>query len=131
MKKKISDHTWIKVLDDGRAFTLSNKRDSGLDTILWQAQERNWEYMPATVCGQKIIPYGSDNMLPSRLRDVLDGNNLGPGILERQMGLLFGQGVYLSRLAFEDGRILHNGWKTKRYNHGWKTGITSLISRAA
>lgn len=34
MKKKISDHTWIKVLDDGRAFTLSNKRDSGLDTIL-------------------------------------------------------------------------------------------------
>ena len=70
MKKKISDHTWIKVLDDGRAFTLSNKRDSGLDTILWQAQERNWEYMPATVCGQKIIPSlssaeasGSENLM--------------------------------------------------------------------
>lgn len=118
MKKKISDHTWIKVLDDGRAFTLSNKRDSGLDTILWQAQERNWEYMPATVCGQKIIPYGSDNMLPSRLRDVLDGNNLGPGILERQMGLLFGQGVFLSRLAFEDGKIIHQ-WLEDKEIQSW------------
>ena len=105
MKKKISEHTWIKVLDDGRAYTLSNMRGGGLDTILWQAQERNWEYMPQSVCGQKIIPYGSDNMLPSRLRDVLDANNLGPGILERQMGLLFGQGVYLAQLAFDGGTL--------------------------
>lgn len=118
MKAKISEHTWIKTLDDGRAFTLSNRRDSGLDAVLWQAQERNWEYMPHTVCGMKIVPYGSDNQLPVRLRDVLDSNNLGPGILERQMGLLFGQGVYLAQLAFENGQIVHR-WTEDREIQSW------------
>lgn len=116
--KKITPHTFAKHLDDGRVFTLSNSHGGGLDTILWEAQERNWEYMPHSVCGQKVIPYGFDNMLPSRLRDVLDSNNLAPGILERQMGLLYGQGVFLSRLSFENGRISHS-WEEDREIQDW------------
>ena len=53
--------------------------------------------------GFKIVPYGADNMLPSQLRDVINENNLAPGILERQMGLLYGQGPLLYELSFENG----------------------------
>ena len=116
--KQISSHAYAAHLEDGRVFTLANNRDSNLDTILWEAQERNWEYMPHSICGQRVVPYGYDNMLPSRLRDVLDANNLAPGILERQMGLLFGQGVYLSRLNFADGKIVHE-WVEDREIQAW------------
>ena len=91
--EKISDHTSVLRLNDGRAFALSNRRDGSLDSVFWMAQQRNWEQLPQTICGQKIVPFGHDNNLPVHLRDILDENNLGPGILERQMGLLYGQEI--------------------------------------
>lgn len=116
--KKISDHSYALHLEDGRCFTLSNRRDSSLDSLFWQAQDRNWEYLPHTIQGYRVIPYGIDNQLPTRLRDILDSNNLGPGILERQMGLLFGQGLYLSQLSFEGGKI-ERQWKEDREIMDW------------
>lgn len=115
---QISEHSYAAATEDGRVFTLSTTRDGGLDSLFWAARERNWEYMPQTVCGQKIVPYGSDNLLPSRLRDVMDSNNLGPGIIERQLGLLFGQGAYLNQLSFKDGEITHE-WKEDREIQSW------------
>ncbi len=116
--KKISNHSYALHLEDGRCFTLCNSRDSSLDSLFWETQDRNWEYLPQTIQGYRVIPYGIDNALPTRLRDILDANNLGPGILERQMGLLFGQGLYLSQISFENGKI-ERLWKEDREITDW------------
>ncbi len=116
--EKVSDNTHVLRLNDGRAFALSNRRDASLDTVFWMAQQRNWEKTPHTVCGEKVVPFGFDNNLPAHLRDILDENNLGPGILERQMGLLYGQGVFLNRLGYKDGEIVHL-WEEDRQIQEW------------
>lgn len=116
--KKISDHSYAMHLDDGRVFTLSNARSGSLESLFWRVSDRNWERTPHSVCGRKVVPYGSDNLLPSRLRDILDENNLAPGVLERQMGLLYGQGVYLGRLSFEKGEI-NRIWEEDKEIQAW------------
>lgn len=116
--EKISEHTHILTLNDGRAFALSNKKDTSLETVFWMAGQRNWETTWQTVCGQKIVPFGFDNNLPIHLRNILDENNLGPGILERQMGLLYGQGVFLNRLGYENGEIVHL-WEEDKEIQEW------------
>lgn len=116
--EKISEHSYALHLDDGRVYTLSNNMSGNVESLFWRVTDRNWEYMPQSICGRKIVPYGADNMLPTRLRDILDENNLGPGILERQMGLLFGQGVFLGRLSFEGGEI-NRIWEDDKEIQNW------------
>ncbi|MDD7454955.1 MAG: hypothetical protein PUK70_01695 [Bacteroidales bacterium] len=116
--KRISEHSYAAATGDGRVFTLSSAKGGNVESLFWATQARNWEYMPQYVAGQRIVPFGSDNMLPSHLRDVMDSNNLSPGIIERQMGLLFGQGAYLSRLVFAAGKISHE-WTDDKEIQSW------------
>ena len=104
---RISQHSYALTLDDGRVYTLSSGRYGGLDSLVWSVGGHNWELMPQVVGGYRVVPYGSDNRLPVRLRDIIGDNNLVPGILERQMGLLYGQGLFLGQRSFEDGKIVH------------------------
>ncbi len=135
---KISKHSYALALDDGRVYTLSNGHASGMDSLVWSAGSRNWELLPHTVGDYRIVPYGVDNRLPTHLRNMISDNNLVPGILERQMGLLFGQGVYLSQLAFVNGKIEHlwmedkeiqswlNSWDHESYIKGVMTDYLHL-----
>lgn len=104
--KKIGTNSYALHLNDGRVFTLSNRAGDDMTAMIWGVSDQSWEAFPYTVGGKRVIPYGRDNRLPSMLRDVLDSNNLAPGVLDRQLGLIFGQGVYLYRLVFKDGQIL-------------------------
>ena len=52
---------------------------------------RNWDDDPVSVAGERVVPWGKDNKR----------NNLGPGILDRKTGLLYGQGPALYRTAIE------------------------------
>ena len=61
---------------------------------------------PVTVCGVRVVPWGIDNNLPGYVRDLLDRNNLAPGILERETGLTYGQGPELYRKVSRDGEII-------------------------
>lgn len=106
--KQISDNSYALHLDDGRVFTLSNKRGDDMNSVLWSVgRSYNWEAVPQFVGDYRIVPYGQNNLLPSELRSTVDDNNLAPGIIERQLGLLFGQGVFLYQLAFDNGEIKH------------------------
>ena len=60
-----------------------------------------WDADPVNVCGERIVPWGFNNNLPNDIRDLLEKNNLGPGILERKTGLLYGQGPALYRYKIE------------------------------
>ena len=103
--ERISKHSYALHMADGRVYTLSNHVGGDLDSMLWRIPMRNWEYMPQTIGGFRIVPYGMDNRLPEQMRDVVSDNNLAPGIIERQMGLLFGQGAFLNQISFENGEI--------------------------
>lgn len=63
----------------------------------------NWEADPSIVLGKKIVPYGLNNDLPILIRKIMDENNLAPGILERQIGLLFGDGPASYKVKIENG----------------------------
>ena len=101
---QISDFSYALPVDDC-VYTISTAQANNLDTLLWQAERENWEYMPQYVGGQKIVPYGNNNRLPVQIRDLMDENNLAPGILARQKGLLYGEGPFLRSLRFENGEI--------------------------
>lgn len=86
-----------------------------------------WEADPDIVGGKKIVPYGHNNQLPVVVRDMMEANNLAPGILEREMGLLHGQGPQLYLDLIQDGDVTRkwtfdqeiwdwlNSWNYRRY----------------
>ncbi|NQD71337.1 hypothetical protein HP439_11455, partial [Sphingobacterium shayense] len=83
-------------LADGSVYTISmaNHRDDSLSSRLFSLTN-SWESDPAIVMGKKIVPYGNNNDLPSLIRRVMDDSNIGPGILERKIGLQYGEGPFL------------------------------------
>lgn len=105
-------------LDDGRVYTLSNRSGDDLAMQLWRYAEVSWDTLPMSIGGERIVPYGADNLLPTRLRDTLDSNNLAPGVLDRQTGLIFGQGLQLYRLEYRDGKIIRY-WDDDRDIRRW------------
>lgn len=98
-----------------------NDGDLDLDTKV------DWEADPQSVLGKDIVPYGVHNRLPTVIRDLLEDNNLAPGIIDREIGLLYGKGPELYRKVYVDGEPQReylndpevwdwfNTWDFKRY----------------
>jgi len=88
---------------------------------------RSWDKDPQSVGGVSIVPWGPDDQMPRMVRDLLEKNNIGPGILTRKQGLIYGQGVQLYRTKIEDNEVIQewtqdeeiqawlNTWDYKRY----------------
>ena len=107
--KQINKSAWALHLDNGEVYTISNSWHERHDNAVWRLSNTDWEQFPMTAGGFKIIPYGWDNLLPVHLRDILESNNLAPGVLRRQMGLIFGQGLHLYReVVTTRGEIVKN-----------------------
>ena len=53
--------------------------------------------------GSGYVNFGVDNKLPLMIDSILSENNLAPGILTREKGLLYGQGLKLYKEVLEDG----------------------------
>lgn len=119
MAKKISKHSYAASLDDGRVLILSNS-EPGLGSFdkLWKADARNWEVLPQTYGDVKVVPYGWQNNIPTFVRDVVDENNLVPGIINRQAGLLWGQGPHFYQLGYDGGKI-SQVWLEDRDVQAW------------
>ena len=141
MIRRISDHTAAAHLDDGRVLILSNRLDGSLNSfgsLVWQNTGRNWETLPQTIGDAQVVPYGPRNEIPTFLRDVISENNLVPGILNRQLGLLWGQGPHLFQLGYVDGKITQmwvedtevqawlESWDFRKYLRGCATDYLTL-----
>jgi len=66
----------------------------------------DWEADSQVVQGKRVVPYGVNNQLPIDIRNLMDDNNLAPGILEREKGLLYGSGPQLFETEFTDGQFV-------------------------
>jgi hypothetical protein len=76
-----------------------------VDILNSAAGSASWEANPVVVADKEVIPYGSNNKFPSDIRTIMDANNLAPGILERELGLLWGVGPKLYTEKFTDGKL--------------------------
>jgi hypothetical protein len=81
----------------------------------------NWELSPQTVNGVKIVPHGANNDLPEIVRGIMSDNNLAPGILERQIGLLYGNGPALYRCKIVKGKIIREYIEDKEIMNWYKS----------
>lgn len=59
---------------------------------------------PLRIADFNIIPRGDSNNFPDELRIILDEANVTPGVIEKQVGLLWGQGPSLYKIIYEDGK---------------------------
>ena len=88
---------------------------------------RSWDKDPQSVAGVSVVPWGPDDQMPRMVRDLLEKNNIGPGILSRKQGLIYGQGAQLYRVKVENNEIIQewtqddeiqawlDSWDYKRY----------------
>lgn len=87
-----------------------------MDTLMGRTDD--WDTQPATVAGVSVVPWGNDNNLPANIRDLLEKNNLGPGILERKDGLLYGNGPMLYRYAHDGNQVVRE-WTQDKEVQEW------------
>ncbi len=67
---------------------------------------RSWDKDPQSVGGVSVVPWGPDGQMPRMVRDLLEKNNIGPGILTRKLGLIYGQGVHLYRNVVKENEVV-------------------------
>ncbi|MCX6232739.1 MAG: hypothetical protein NTZ33_14470 [Bacteroidetes bacterium] len=82
----------------------------------------NRRLMPYRIGEFLIVPNGEYNHLPEELREVLDNNNLTPGVLEKAGGLIWGQGPALYEERFEGGirqRFYNNDAQIESWLGDW------------
>lgn len=65
----------------------------------------SWDSDPVSVAGFRVVPWGLQDNLPTLVRNLLEKNNLAPGILLRKAGLIYGQGPALYRNQIADNEI--------------------------
>ena len=79
---------------------------------------RSWDKDPQSVAGVSIVPWGPDDQMPRMVRDLLERNNIGPGILARKVGLIYGQGLAMYRTAVVENEIQQQ-WTEDREVRNW------------
>lgn len=105
---KRSGKSGVLNVPDVGAFTFYTGADveSQWDTLILSETDVAWEQDSELVGGKRIVPYGSNNNLPVVIRDLMEGNNFAPGILEREIGLNYGQGPQLYVEVIEEGDLV-------------------------
>lgn len=103
--KKIAKDT-VAIHTSTGVYTVGISPTSSGNTWSRLGSSSDWEKTPDMVMGKRIVPYGANNDLPVVIREIMDNNNLAPGILEREMGLLYGDGPALYKVNYQDGEIV-------------------------
>ncbi|MBP3944408.1 hypothetical protein J5U18_12740 [Sphingobacteriaceae bacterium WQ 2009] len=129
--EKITENTAAIKLPDSSVYTISLNTHEDVLEGSNHLYNNNWESDPSFVLGKKIVPYGMNNDLPIAIRDIMDKNNLAPGIIERQVGLLYGEGPQLYQVVFEHGEVRRNYVDDKEISTWLKTWeVRSFLEKA-
>lgn len=87
-------------------------------TSFFDLGSRSWDKDPQSVGGVSVVPWGPDDQMPRMVRDLLERNNIGPGILARKLGLIYGQGVSLYRTVVREGEVVQE-WTQDEQVQSW------------
>ena len=97
--KKIGNFSFVDTSAGHYALNM-NWRDEF--STFFSGSSVDWDADPVSVAGVRVVPWGPDNNMPTYVRNLLEKNNLAPGILARKIGLLYGQGPQLFRTRIKD-----------------------------
>lgn len=107
MSKIIDRAGALRVVDCGvgtYGVALASRQQSPFSDFLhWDGCE--WDSDPVSVGSVRTVPWGPRDNMPVEVRDLLEKNNIGPGIIARKLGLIYGQGVELYRRQIVDGEV--------------------------
>ena len=113
MNSKIIDRAGsLRIVDCGvgtYAVKLASQRSDDL-TTWFNWDNADWDSDPVSVAGVRTVPWGKADNLPQVVRDLLESNNIGPGILQRKLGLIYGEGPHLYRRTITDDGTLQREW---------------------
>lgn len=110
-KAKIGRFSLFDSHSGSYAIALSSTMGNDSLSSFLNFDSREWDQLPQTVGSVRVVPWGQSNDMPRMVRDILEHNNIGPGILQRKMGLLYGQGPALYRYVVSpDGGGLTQQW---------------------
>ena len=101
IKARAAGMNFVDVGSGTFAIGYSSVHDYGMSSFLRGISD--WDSGPESVSGVRVVPWGMSNNLPKVIREVLEKNNLGPGVLRRKIGLIYGQGAQLFRWAVQNG----------------------------
>ena len=93
----------VEMADVAYYFSVKGSSYGETDTIVG-TQTSITRLEPYPVGGFEIVPEGEDNKFGYQLVQLLEDNNLGLGVLKRQRGLQYGQGLGLYQVKRENGR---------------------------
>lgn len=116
--QRIGKHS-AAIQTGGKVYTVSTASFSSEMSQFFDSS--NWETAPQMYQGVKIVPHGINNNLPEIVRNIMAENNLAPGILERQIGLLYSNGPALYRLVYRNGEITRSYLEDKEINKWLKS----------
>lgn len=94
----------VRVVDCGvgrYALAMSRQTEHFSDFLNWEGFD--WDSDPVSVGGVRTVPWGPRDNMPQQIRDLLEKNNIGPGIIARKLGLIYGQGPELYRTVYNGG----------------------------
>lgn len=97
--KKIGHFSFVDTVAGSYAINMNWSQEM---SQFFNGDSKNWDGDPTNVAGVRVVPWGPDNNMPNAIRNLLEKNNLGPGILDRKAGLLYGQGPLLYKVKIEN-----------------------------
>lgn len=101
IKAKAGGYRFVDTKVGTFAYTFSDSHDYGFSSFLGGIND--WDSEPTSIAGIRVVPWGRMNNLPNAIRSVMEQNNLGPGVLRKKIGLIYGQGAVLYRWVIENG----------------------------
>lgn len=99
IKSKIGNFRFLNTSAGEIALNMSLSNEM---STFFNGSSAQWDGDPVNIAGVRVVPWGVDNNMPMAIRNLLEKNNLGPGILDRKTGLLYGQGPMLYRIKVEN-----------------------------
>jgi hypothetical protein len=96
-----------QVSDSPRAFDEDMPKD-----------DLNWGSTQNFVGDYIVYPFGANNDLPDRIKDVVQHNSLAPGILTKKTQLLWGSGPKLYKEVIEERKVVKD-WQDNATIQAW------------
>ncbi len=97
----------------GEIYTFSLNAKAGgwsPSSYMLRGATASFGYKYINVNGIPIIPYGNDNNLPGKVRNLLENFYAGEGIMGKKAGLQWGEGPRLYRDAVDTSNIFYRAW---------------------
>ncbi|MBQ7018733.1 MAG: hypothetical protein IJN06_07000 [Bacteroidales bacterium] len=102
---------YIKIGSDVYTYQVGEDAPAGqLMAADYAATSQSRPLQPLNVNGFYVYPYGENNTEPNEAKDLISTNRLLPGLIEKQIGMLYGRGPALYKESTDK-----NGFPAREY----------------